>query len=236
MALLPDPHDPDLLAVVTLEAGGTSPVNDHVTAGVRVRRTTRGSFPAGVTDELARRLRQLAEAHQVGWHEVAGRGRAALAALVAEADRIQFADPAWRRELAGWMAPGDRAEGLRTPPAVGGFTRAAVRGLDLGRVVARRDRALTMKAPLVAVMSTGADSARAWLDTGRALAHVLASAAAEGVQAGFLNQPCQVPHLRQRLRQVCETPDHPQLVLRLGRLPRASPSPARRPVGEVLDR
>ena len=236
VALVPDPHDRDLLAVVDLEPGGASPVIDHVTAGVRVRRTTRGRFGAGsVPEGLAPRLRRTAEQHQVGWHEVGAGARAALAALVAEADRIQFADPAWRRELAAWMPSRARADGLRTPPVIGGLTRAAVRGVGLGRPTARRDRRLTTRAPLVVVLTTGADTTGSWLATGRALAHVLAAAAAEGVHAGFLNQPCQVPRLRHRLSQLCETSDHPQLVLRLGPLPVASPSSARRPVSEVLD-
>jgi hypothetical protein len=89
--------------------------------------------------------------------------------------------------------------------------------------------------PVVAVLETGGDRPADWLQGGQALMRVLLQAAADQYAASYLNQPLELPGLRQQLRDELRLEGWPQLILRLGRsrgvLP---PQPGRRPVADVL--
>jgi hypothetical protein len=229
VSLLPDPERPDLLAHVALTDGGT-PAADGLFEAITTRASTRKGFDDGTPpDELRERFGEAAEA-EGGWVRfVDGPAREPIADLIAEGDRVQFADPAWRHELADWMRPRGSGDGLTVPPVIGAVTRLVVRTFDLGASTAKQDRALLLEAPLVAVMGGDGDDPEAWLRTGRALQHALLVAAADGVHAGYLNQACQVGELRDDLRQVADLPGTPQLVVRLGLLDDPSPKPRRAP-------
>ena len=162
--------------------------------------------------------------------------RRALAGLVDERDRAQFADPRWRRELAAWMHPRRRGDGLAVPLLALGPTKLAVRGMDLGPRTGARDAALLMDAPAVAVLHTPGDAPAERLAAGQGLQAALLVAAAEGVQAGYLNRPCQVESLRPRLAELLSVRGaHPQVVVRLGRPDGDAPPAPRRPVADVLE-
>jgi hypothetical protein len=232
--LLPEPSDPDLLADVILTRAEQR-ADDDLARSIGRRRTTRAGFTsAPLPDDLPDRLTEVAAEHPVGWHVIAGDARADLADLVAEGDRRQFADRRWRRELARWNRPRRRRDGLAVPPGAGVATRTVIRTFDLGRRTAHGDRALVGGAPLVGVLTSGSDSPQAWLETGRALEHLLLVAAADGVYAGYLNQPCQVADLRPRLQELCASAGYPQVVLRLGHLSRSPRPSAKRTVSDVL--
>jgi nitroreductase len=231
----PDGADGDLLASVTVVPGEPG-TEGRLAGAIESRHTLRESFSDHEqSGPLAERLVQAAEAEGT-WLEIVGDHgtRDAIASLVAEGDRIQFADPRWRRELASWMhqrrkGDGMAAFGLATP-----VVRLVVSGFDLGKSTAGKDSALASEAPALAVLGTGSDSPQDRLAAGQALQRVLLEAAGEGVQAGYLNQPCQVGELRPRLAEALGSTGVPQLVLRLGR-PEGEPEhSARRPLGEVL--
>ncbi|HEX8907020.1 MAG TPA: nitroreductase family protein, partial [Longimicrobiaceae bacterium] len=122
------------------------------------------------------------------------------------------------------------------PDIVSPFAPAAVGALNLGAVWGGRSRQAVENAPVLAVLGTERNGPAAWVAAGQALARVLLHARAEGVYASFLNQPCEVPLLRLKLRSLLDTDGWPQLLLRLG-YPHAEPRPTpRRPVDEVLAR
>lgn len=240
VAVLPS-DDADHLATVTITPNAPEPPADE-TAGLRdllaARHTHRGAFgPAQLPDDLADRLGENVARYGlvVRWIPP-GEQRDGVAALVAEGDRVQFADQSWRRELASWMHPRRRGDGLTVGMLTGAVTRSIVAHLDLGPSTAGKDETITREAPLVGVLATEDDRVADWIATGRALGHLLLVAAAQGVQAGYANQPCQVAELRPRLRAVLDIEAQPQLVLRLG-IPTSSPNATpRRPVADVLER
>src|SRR6056297_1274575 len=207
VSVLPDDGWPDLLARVRLEPSSDGTYSDW-SAARTARRTTRDPFE--------------------------GEERDLLADLVAEGDRVQFAAPHWRRELASWMHPRRHGEGLVVPEIVGLATRAVVSAFDLGRSTASKDHDLLADAPVVIVLATDHDDAAAWLDTGRALQQLLLLATSYGMQAGYLNQPCQVASLRGRLQQLVPDRRYPQVVLRLGPLAEQLPATPRREVDDVV--
>jgi len=248
VSLLPDDGWPDLLARVRLEPSPDGAPTDW-SAARTARRTTRGPFDNGsdgngaddngsgadpVDDGIAGELAASAAAFGVTAHLVEGEERELLADLVAEGDRAQFSDPHWRRELASWMHPRRHGEGLVVPEVVGLATRAVVSAFDLGRSTASKDHDLLADAPVVVVLATDVDDVPVWLDTGRALQQMLLLATSYGLQAGYLNQPCQVASLRGRLQQLVPERRFPQVVLRLGPLAEQLPATPRRELDDVI--
>jgi nitroreductase len=235
---LPEGEDSDALVSIRLEAGAAEG-DDEATKlanAIGHRHTTRDAFTdEGPPDDLAARLSALADAGGC-WLELLppGEARKTVAGLVAEGDRRQFADPRWRRELASWMHPRRDGDGLTMPRPLVPVSRFVVKHFDLGASTSGSDQELALTAPLLFVLGTEGDDVAGWLDAGRALESILLTAAAEGLAAGYLNQPCQVAELRPALGTAVGHLGHPQLVVRLGKPVEAlEPSP-RRPVSDVL--
>ena len=170
--------------------------------------------------------------------------RDAVAELVVDADHIQFANPAFRDELASWMHPltSPAGDGLAGPGF--GFpdwaTRLAAtlfRTFDLGSAVARLDKPSVLGAPLLGVFSTRGDTRGEWIATGRALAAVLHQLTMHGAVNAFLNQPVEVTGIRPQLAQLAAPGRTPQLLSRFGYLKEGvalPPHAARRQLAEVL--
>jgi nitroreductase len=243
VAVLPDPAEPDLLARIV--ATGACPPDIRMARLLRAisaRRTTRQAFaPDSVPEPV--RAAAIAAAESAGDTRVhwidAPAGRHDLALLIAEGDRIQMADPAFRRELASWMRTrhsarrdGLSAAGFGMPDILSGLAALVLRSFDLGEGQAARDAALAEGAPVLAVLATEGDTPRDWMSAGEALERLLLVLTADGLTASYLNQPIEVPALRPRVAAAVRAAV-PQILLRIGRGPKPEPS-ARRPVAEVL--
>jgi hypothetical protein len=229
------PDHPDHLATLCLETGEVEAALAGLAPAIRERFSTREAFldralpdtlPAALDDAVGREGAKL--------HQVEDGHRAVLAELIADGDRIQFSNPSWRRELASWMRPRPERDGLAMSPWVAPVSRLVVRSFDMGKKVSQADEDLALEAPALVVISTADDSERSWLCAGQALQRALLFAASAGVQAGYLNQPCQVEQLRGRLAdQVCPG-RFPQVMLRLGFAERPAHPAPRREIKEVL--
>jgi hypothetical protein len=241
--ILPDPHNQDLVAVARLgdEAHPTED-EERLFAAITRRRTNRKPFGARpVPAHIMLALESEAEEEGAWLHLVEEHSqREALASLVSEGDRVQWADEQFRLELASWIRPsvGDVHDGipgrsLGYNSVVSSVAPTVIRTFDMGGGVAAHDRDLVEGSPLMAVLGTHGDSAYAWMEAGQALQAVLLRATAEGLSASFLNQPVEVSYLRTRLAFAIGRRDHPQMVLRLGYGQPLTPSPRRLP-SEVL--
>jgi nitroreductase len=234
--LLPDMHEPDLLARVHMaSAAGAPPAEGALAEFMRARRTWRQRFeprdvPAAVLDALTRAVQAEGAWLRPITHEAA---RLDAARLVAEGDAVQWADARWRRELAAWMHPRRRGDGLTVPALAAPVAQMVVRTFDMGGGVGAKDRQLAEASPLLAVIGTDTDDAAAWLQTGQALQRALLVACRHGLQASYLNQPVQVDALRPQLAALVQGA-YPQLLLRLGYPTGNVPPAPRRPVEEVL--
>ncbi|MBW3633716.1 MAG: nitroreductase family protein [Chloroflexi bacterium] len=239
----PDHNEPDLLARVRIAPGGVASAEEQaLLAAIPRRRTNRAAFaerpvPPILLDALA----DAAAAERAWFHVVTGqRERAAVAALIAEGDRLQWADPAFRRELASWMRADWTTRGDGMPGTGFGIGEieslvapVLIRTFDMGRGRAAKDQELALGSPVLAVLGTDADTPEAHLEAGQAIARVLLRAAVDDVSASFLNQPNEIPALRTRLRETLGHPGWPQMLVRLGY---ESPGPhtPRRPVADVV--
>lgn len=229
---------PDRLASITLHEGApVRPAWDGLHAAIPARRTWRRAFADREVESPLRARLVAAAADHGAWFVVvdAAARREALAALVAEGDALQWADPAWRAELAAWMHARGRGDGLAVPWLAAPIAQRVVRTFDLGRGVAARDQELAAGSPLLAVLGTRDDTRASWLVAGQALQQVLLTAAAEGVQASYLNQPVEVAALRPRVAELARHGGEAQLVLRLGHAEGSLPAAPRRPLDAVLE-
>jgi nitroreductase len=242
--ILPDPAEPDLMARVGL-GGAHSPTPEELRrfAAIPHRHSARGAHTvAPLPTTLAPALLAIAAAREVELALVVDTAaRERVAALVEAGDRAQFADPAFRAELADWIRArglgardGMSARGFGLPDLASPLFALAIRHLDLGAAVGAQDSTRAAAAPALMLLATPADAPPDWLAAGQALALLLLEATAAGVRAAFLNQPIEVPALRPRLREASGVAGVPQLLLRLGLAPEAAAS-ARRDAAEVVE-
>jgi hypothetical protein len=161
--LLPDAADRDLLATVLLHGRGDPRAEvDRLHAAIELRRTHRGTFvdralPAGLHDEL----RACARAEGAWLELLDDDARDRLADLIAEGDRMQWANRHWRRELAAWLHPRRKGDGLVMPELFAPLAHAAVMTLDIGMPAAARDRDRARQAPAIVVLDTRCWAGRA---------------------------------------------------------------------------
>ena len=234
--LLPDAADVDLLARVRLAPAATMQADAELQAAMAERRTYRERFAATAVEPQV--LRSLADAVSsegatLTVLDSAGQ-RLDAAALVAEGDAVQWANPSWRRELAAWMHPRRRGDGLTLPALAIPVAQMVVRTFDMGHGVAAKDRQLADESPVLAVLATEGDRPRDWLAAGQALQRLLLVGVQNGLQASYLNQPVQVAALRPKLQQITGRPGYAQLLLRIGTPAKALPAVPRRPLSAVL--
>jgi nitroreductase len=238
----PQSNDPDILArILFLRSGSIIPDLRQLFHAMKLRATNRSSFDEGAPpDDLLERIRLAAAAEGVDISFARSQqDRERVAGLVAEADRRQFSDPHFRRELASWIHPSRSNDGMPAysqgvNPLLDAATpiaAMAIRTFDVGHGVAATHEALARGSPLLVVLSTTVDNSESWLATGQGLERVLLVAAASGFSASY--QPIEVPELRRRLAEETGTARYPQLVLRLGRGPAVPHSP-RRSLSDVL--
>ncbi len=239
----PEPQDPNLLARVRL--GGRevpSPENEELFHAILKRRTNRQAFERWkVSAALVAKLEDAA-AEEDAWFRPVDEPeeRKAIARLVAEGDRVQMSDHAFRKELADWMRPNFSSSHDGIPGSRLGLGDLAsyagpllVRTFDMGASRAAHDQEIAAGSPLLAVLATDYDRPADWLRAGQALGRVLLRARADGISASYLNQPIEVPELRPQLRDALGLAGFPQLLLRLGYGTDPKPTP-RRPLEQVL--
>ena len=241
----PDPHDPEAcIRLEVLDEGAADPDLDPLFPAITQRHTNRANFtdehiPLVLLDALVADARaELADLEIVTDYP----SRRALAEIISTADTRQMDDKRFRRELASWMRPahsrrrdGIRAVGATLTDVMSIAGPMIVRTFDVGQGRAARDVELATRSPALAVLTTATDDRTAWLRAGQALARVVLRATAAGLCVGFLDQPVEVPALRQSVGAAVGTAEQPQLILRLGYGHPAPPQP-RRPVTESLVR
>ena len=233
---LPVPDEPDLLARCSFYMTPGAPVPEASLASfIEQRRTYRKRFLPRKVDAEAQNLLIDSAELEGAWLRplTTDSARHRAAELVAAGDAAQWANPSWRRELAVWMRPRRRGDGLTVPTIAAPVSWVVVRTFDMGGSVGAKDRELAEQSPLLAVLGTDGDQPRDWLLAGQALERVLLVACQNGLQASYLNQPIQVASLRSKLQDLVGA-GFPQILLRLGYPAEEIPASPRRSVEDVI--
>jgi hypothetical protein len=243
--VLPDPADPLLVARLrwrrqAAPAGFELRLFSQVTR----RRTHRGGFqPVPLVPQLLGALRQGATRDGAALRIASNEGsRAALAALVEMAERVQRSDSGYVRELAAWAPPpgSRRLDGVSPSsyPAHPERTNPNFPGRDFARghgwgLPASSPAAAARFTGVACVLTTAADTPAHWVNAGHAVQRILLTSASYGVAAALYSQPVEVGWLREIMRDQLGDGSYPQLVLRLGTVIQSAIS-VRRPLSSVL--
>jgi nitroreductase len=205
--LLPDPHRPDLLAIIRPQGHTVVRSDDReLAAAILRRRADHGPFQHTVVPEsVVTGLRLAARTEQAWLSTLTTAHLPILRLLVDQAHGAQRHDPA---VVAGRHHGVDQAH----PPIPGGDIAGD---------------------PLVVVVGTLLDLPLARLQAGQAMQRVLLFATAAGLSASFLSEVVELPATRRQLRDLIVGGLWPQAVLRLGY---SSPGPAspRRDLEDVV--
>ena len=222
VSLLPDRADGGHLARLDLSAGAAGSTTDLALAqAVEHRHTYRDAFQERrLSHELLQRLRTAAE-DQGAWLAVLDQpdDLLELEVLLAWADGLEQADPAYRRELEANVHADSSPVGV---PA-SGLPVDAQRGSSL-RLRDFSGRATpppshdppTAEHPDVVLVLSDDDGPESWLQAGQALAAVLLCAAADGVMGQPLGQVTDFAAGRYRLKAAMGLVAVPQMAVRLG--------------------
>ncbi len=240
------PAHSDALARIRLgQPHACEPSERNLFHAIGKRRTNRTAFEDRIVSALVLGEMALACAQHGVWFEtvVDPVKKQSIADLVAEGDRIQMASAEFRDELARWMRPARAPERDGMPCYTQGMARGLdpltpllarlIRTFDIGGMTAAHDKDLVLYSPVLAVLGTQSDRRADWVGVGQALERAVLIARAAGVWVSYLNQPIEVPALRERLAQLSGQPGAPQILLRLGYGAEVDPTP-RRDLGEVL--
>jgi nitroreductase len=247
VTLLPDPDQPEHLADLRLVEEEAPREDRELVGAIAARRTTRAPFSEEqLPRDVVSALRHAAEIEGCWLRIVDDREDAAgVAVLLARADDLQSADPAYRDELRRWTGAADEdTEGVpdsavpARPPSARGSNyrlRDFVADRQDPPETAVSDEPPPVERPLVAVLGTRDDDVEAWLSAGQGVGRLLLAATAHGVTASPMTQPLEIPDTRQRLVAQLGLVGHAQMILRLGygaeEPPRSTP---RRPVEDIL--
>jgi nitroreductase len=244
VAILPDRRDPRLVAIVRRgNRSSISPEALRAFEAIPNRHTNRRPFARRPVSQAVERTLTAAVHVEEAWLERLHPNNKYLAAeLIAEADRLQFHDAAFRRELASWLRPPASRCGDGIPTVEKyehGLTARysgplVVRTFDIGKAVGAREADLVAGSPVIAVLGTAIDTPAAWVRAGQAMQRMLLMAHALGLAASFLNQPLELTAYRDRFAAMTKHAGFPQLVLRLGYASEPGHPTPRRPLADAL--
>ena len=151
--------------------------------------------------------------------------------LVTRADAIEFADPAFRDELAHWIGRGV----FGTSWLMSKLGQLAVSHLNLGKSQAKTDSEMLMSSPVLGLICTESDDRVSQIKVGQVYERLSLLAASHGIWTQPMSQIVQIPELKQELRTLIPTPNlTPQHPFRIGFAEPEDRRTPRRPLEEML--
>jgi nitroreductase len=238
---LPDPDEPELLAVLALDPDALAEPGLGSVEPLGLRRTDRRRFnpwpvPAQFLDQLVQRaaeqgavLRAVADLPT----------RRKLVAAITQAARAQAATPGYPEETAAWSARAGTPDGVpaaNTPRPDQEGAGVPMRDFRDGALDQPAD---TEDGAILLALGTSSDDRLSQLRAGEAMSAVLLRATELELATCPLSQPLEVADTRETLRDdVLHGTLSPQLILRIGwppaGLPTIPPTP-RRPLTELVE-
>jgi len=239
------PHEEDNDLLVNIKAGREykpSEEDKKLFRAIKTRHTNRLPFADDKVDGLKMlMLKTIVSEEKITLTVIEDEAiREEVIRLIEQGDRVQAQNKSFCRELAQWVHPNRTSSKDGIPGYAFGMGDLISYGspffignLNWGDIQAGRDRNLVKGSPVLAIIESVKDNEHDWLHSGMALEKLLLRASSEGIAASYLNQPVEVPELKEKLRQLMNLQGHPHLILRIGYGKEVKPTP-RREVEEVL--
>lgn len=237
----PDPNDPDLLAELTV-VGHHDPgdLERELDTAIEYRRTNRRRFLEGdVPDDLIELLVDVAAQEGALLFPIRDlEHRLVTTALSQHADRLEYADPAYRAELRAWTTDDptrpDGVPAMAVPHVDSGSgDEVPLRDFDSHGLGWLPTRTESTAQQCMLLLGAESEDRRSWLRTGEALERILLELTRRDYVASPLTQVVEVAGTNQALRRELGLRMHPHVLLRVGRAP-ATPAVRRRRLVEVL--
>lgn len=236
VAYFPEPARQELVATVSFAPGG-APSRARTGASLNAivqRHNDNGVFrSAAVPAEIRLRLTACCVESDLQVHLTDDRHfRRWIDALTGEADRAEFADPAFRRELASWIGQGVFGQ----PPLIARLGRLAVSRVDLGETIAQQDHEIVDSAALLGLVCAEGDSHLVHVRTGQLFERLWLTATGMGVSIHPMSQTMRRQELRTAVGELLPWSGWvPQHLFRVGFTSRPEQyHTPRRPVEDVL--
>jgi nitroreductase len=236
VSYFPEPRQLEFVATVSFEPGGAP---SEARAGATLsailhRHNDNGPFrPAPLPEQLRLRLMACCVEEDLRLHLTDDRHfRRWIDALTTEADRTEFADPEFRKELGYWIGQGV----FGAPPLTARLEKMAVAHLNLGEPVARQDHAILESAALLGLICASGDSHLVHVRAGQLFERLWLTATALGVSIHPMSQTMRRKELRAAVEELLPAPGWiPQHLFRVGfSTQRDEQHTPRRPVDDVL--
>lgn len=231
---------------VTVDLGKSTPARSALFEAIPRRQCSRCAFDgAAIPAAQLRLLEEAGRGDGVSLLFLAGRPqKEQVAEYVAAGNRAQFADPAWNAELRSWvrfnarsaMRTGDGLYGpvMGSPDVPQWLGRLFMQVGFSSRRQNRKDVAHIRSSSIIVALCSERDDRPHWVEAGRCYQRLALQATALGLCSAFINQPVEVPALRQQFAGFLGIgTKRPDLLVRIGRGP-AMPRSLRRPVACVL--
>lgn len=233
--LLPKADDPSLAATVNFSEQGQP--SSHRLAVlfdmIPVRHTNHQRYEdRAIPDAVLQQLRGICVEEGIHLHLTADPEiKRKVDDLVVRGDAIEFADPAFREELAHWIGQGVFGTGW----LMSKIGKLAVSYIDMGKSQGQKDSDTLMSSPILGLISSEQDDRRSQLRVGQVYQRLSLLAASHGIWCQPMSQIVQVPKLKAEVAALIPdsglVPQHP---FRMGYAPAEKYHTPRRPVEEVL--
>ncbi len=231
---LPDAGSEELVATVRIDSDGSpSPLRPPVLFDMlAVRRTSHLEHDGrSISDNVQERLRECCVEEGIHLYltsAVATKRR--IDELIVRADLIQFADPAFRKELAYWIGEGV----FGTSRLMSKLLKMTVARINMGRSQSQRDSALVMSSPVFGIFGSSGDDWTTQIKMGQVFERMCLLAASMNLWTQPMSQIVELPELRDEVARIIPerdiVPEHP---FRLGYAAPPAPTP-RRPLEQVV--
>lgn len=203
--------------------------SDTLFDAIPKRHTHRGNFSgAKIPDNILQNIsaRILQDNASVKIYNSESREGDIIKQKIAEGNEIQMSNTAFKRELVSWMRfnkkhVNETNNGLcynvlgfpATPKPIG----KRLVGMFLNpKAQNKTDNAVNASASHFCVFCVKDDNAKNWVDLGVFLERFLLKITSEGISYSFSNQPCEIPSLKENLRQNLNLTAYPSVIIRLG--------------------
>jgi nitroreductase len=154
-----------------------------------------------------------------------------IEALIARGNALQFANPAYRAELADWIGRG----AFRTSRLITYLGRMALSYINVEKTEPGPEVEVLPSAPMLGLISSSGNSREVQVKSGQVFERISLTATALGIGVQPLSQIIQIPELRGELAKLTPTPEfYPQHAFRLGYTKFEPAHSPRRPLAELL--